>query len=246
MDGINILPDISSRGPRESLDQDKKGRKRRWFKKLFSHQQMSPEERARLTFPIERLSNIGPLPLRDPNHIARIERDVQHLAVSISSCVDTPQQWKVFCEDGGGISPLVQCIRDGAREVRQRGGFDVYDKNYEGILGIVEQSDEIFSQACSSIKVLRDLCAISKKLSAVITDDLLQVAATSSITSDKDRYEKKNTTSSGLVSDLVTMVLYSKKIDNISSQRKESQRTRDLHLGGVNIKKLGSRDQRKG
>ena len=99
------------------------------------------------------------MPLSDPHHTDRIERDIRMLAVSIASTVDTAEQWRTFCNDGGGILPLLKCIREAAKEIEEGSIVDPDDENYETMLAMTE---ETLATACSACKTLRDLCAISK------------------------------------------------------------------------------------
>lgn len=63
-----------------------------------------------------------PLPLSDDRHNARIELDMRRLAVSIASGIENEDEWKAFGQDGGGILPLLECVRDGARDIRDGTG----------------------------------------------------------------------------------------------------------------------------
>jgi hypothetical protein len=45
---------------------------------------------------------------------------MRHLAVSIAASIDKPWQWKLFFDEGGGVLPLLECIRDGG----------AFDKSY--------------------------------------------------------------------------------------------------------------------
>lgn len=38
---------------------------------------------------------------------------MRHLAVSVAASIDKPWQWKLFFDEGGGVLPLLECIRDG-------------------------------------------------------------------------------------------------------------------------------------
>jgi len=162
------------------------------------------------------------LPLSDPQHIARIEMDMMQLSVSIASDIETVDQWKVFCNDGGGVLPLLQCIRHGAREVRQ-GPIslreDLYDKS---LIGLVERQEAAFEAACKACRTLRDLCVISKPFSAVITDGILRtdsVWATSKYSKDGD--VKK--LSGGLISDLAILLKHSADADKLYSRGDDSK-----------------------
>ena len=57
---------------------------------------------------------------RKEHYEGQIGKDMRHLAVSIASCVDDVDEWRLFCQQAtGGIMPLVECIRDAADSIRQ-------------------------------------------------------------------------------------------------------------------------------
>ena len=87
--------------------------------------------------------------LSQPEHYDhRISRDIRHLAVSIATNVEDIREWRLFCQENGGIRPLLECI------------------------GEPEQS--FSSAAC---RALRDLCALSPELVAIITDEIVRANA---------------------------------------------------------------------
>lgn len=101
------------------------------------------------------------LPLSRPEHyLDRIDRDRRHLAVSITSSIEDASQWRLFCQERGGIFPLLQTIREGAVHY-----------------GNENDRDETFNAACSACRAIRDLCAISPEQAAVITDSILRANA---------------------------------------------------------------------
>ncbi len=140
---------------------------------------MSSASRTRLFRPMKREqrefdAEILTMPLSMPEHYdERITRDMRHLAVSISSNVDEVWQWRLFCKQKGGIVPLLKCIQEGARFIREhineRGS-----KEFEFTEFAADQHEETFMAACTACRALRDLCAISPELSAVITDGILR------------------------------------------------------------------------
>ena len=69
--------------------------------------------------------------------------------------------------------PLLKCIQEGARFIREhineRGS-----KEFEFTEFAADQHEETFMAACTACRALRDLCAISPELSAVITDGILR------------------------------------------------------------------------
>lgn len=113
------------------------------------------------------------MPLSMPEHYdERITRDMRHLAVSISSNVDEVWQWRLFCQEKGGIVPLLKCIQEGARFIREHINEDG-NKDSE-FAKFDDRHEETFMAACTACRALRDLCAISPELSAVITDGILR------------------------------------------------------------------------
>ncbi len=197
------------------------------------------------------------LPLGDKQHISRIDVDMDRLAVSIASTIVTEEDWRTFCKDGGGVLPLLNCIRAGAREIRQgsigqqmSGNYLVYD---EGVHGLVERQEAAFEAASAACKALRDLCVISKPLSAIVTDSILRADAVwAEPTKRKEGYwfgsiqkdhESKMVLTNGLISDLVTLLRYSSETDKLykGPNAKDIKRLRRRGL-----KVLQRRRQRRG
>ena len=148
--------------------------------------------------------------LSKPEHYRdRIGRDMRHLAVSIASSIEDVSQWRYFCQQqlGAGIVPLVDCIREGAKIIRQgqttrptttilgwrrlrrlgwtqRGSHPIkqqvqrqeQEQEQQSMISDYVQAldEESFLAASSACRALRDLCALSPELSAVITDSLLR------------------------------------------------------------------------
>lgn len=104
---------------------------------------------------------------------------MRHLAVSIASSIEDVDQWRTFCQEGnGGLMPLLECIREGARFIALQKQFMAKKKAFSAEGGILlEQQEETFMAACSACRALRDLCAVSPELSAVITDGILRANA---------------------------------------------------------------------
>lgn len=87
--------------------------------------------------------------LSEPEHYdTRISRDIRHLAVSIATNVEDIWEWRLFCQEKGGLKPLLECIGE---------------------------PDRLFSSA--ACRALRDLCALSPEVSAVITDEIIRANA---------------------------------------------------------------------
>lgn len=186
------------------------------------------------------LVNVSTLPLSSAAHTARIEKDMRHLAVSIASTVDDAKQWKRFIEDGGGLLPLLECIYEGAAEIRkgpwENTGFD------EEMLGLVEKREEAFAAACTSCKTLRDLCTISKPFAAIVTDSILRAnAAWATPVQDEDN---QMSLEDGLISDLVTLLRFSLQLDNLYTSGSRRQQIRALRNRGV--QRMGNRKQKRG
>lgn len=186
-----------------------------------------------------RYSDSTPLPLGDKRHIARIDVDMGRLAVSIASTIETEEEWKIFTDDGGGALPIFECIRAGAREVRQGAIGNISD---ESMLSLVEQQDAAFEAASSACKVLRDLCGISKPLSAVITDSIIRA---DTVWADPIiRENKEIRLSNGLISDLVTLLRYSIEGDRLYSLDQYTRGSKIFRGRGLKI--LRQRRQKKG
>ena len=175
------------------------------------------------------------LPLSEPEHIARIEMDMKRLSVSIASGVESLDQWKAFCEDGGGVMPLLECIRDGAREARDGPISIREDAHDESVIGLVEEREAAFEVACKACKTLRDLCVISKPFSAVITDSILRADSFwATRTTHNDSEGQK--LSGGVISDLATLLKHSADADKLYSRGSESSKSmQNLKNRGLDI-----------
>jgi len=87
--------------------------------------------------------------LSQPEHYKdRIGRDIRHLAVSIANNVAEIREWRLFCQEQGGLRPLFECIGE---------------------------PDHSFSSA--ACRAIRDLCALSPEIVAIITDEILRANA---------------------------------------------------------------------
>ena len=133
-------------------------------------------------------------PLRMSGHyFDRISRDMRHLAVSIASSIEDVDQWRTFCQEGnGGLMPLLECIREGARYIALQKQFLAKKKAFSAEGGMfLEQQEETFMAACSACRALRDLCAISPELSAVITDGILRANAAWSVKTESTNHRSQ-------------------------------------------------------
>jgi hypothetical protein len=134
---------------------------------------------------------------------------MRHLSVSIAASIDKPWQWKLFFDEGGGVLPLLECIRDGAQSI-QKGNADFSDDTVDtdgmtnGMMENSKQHEASFAAACTACRALRDLSALSKDFSAVVTDDILKVNEQwSTCVVEGERYD---CSSGGLVSDLLILL----------------------------------------
>jgi hypothetical protein len=130
----------------------------------------------------EKITSTGDIDVAEDNHPSlskadhyngRIGRDMRHLAVSIASCINSVEEWQLFCQQStGGLEPLIECIREGAESIRDGNPSSSSASNSDD-RNIVSPT-ETFWMASSACRVLRDLCALSQDLAAVITDGLLR------------------------------------------------------------------------
>ena len=109
---------------------------------------------------------------RAEHYDGRIGRDMRHLAVSVVSSIDDVAEWQLFCEqNSGGLEPLIECIRDGATSIREGSNEEVLQSKNNRSDHYLEVNFQAASSAC---RALRNLCALSLDLAAVITDGLLR------------------------------------------------------------------------
>jgi hypothetical protein len=149
------------------------------------------------------------MPLSQPEHYRdRIGRDMRHLAVSIASSVENIAQWRFFCQQqqSGGLVPLLECIREGAKNIRENNSAETATILFSES-PLHTQYEESFLAASSACRALRDLCAISPELSAVITDDLLRANAA---------YSEETT----LMTDFCTLLQYANEHAEFDSKNK--------------------------
>jgi predicted acylesterase/phospholipase RssA len=108
-------------------------------------------------------------PLSRPEHYRnRIGRDLRHLAVTIASATETPEQWRAFCQEGGGLYPLLETVREGAARLRAQVQLGKDER---------DESDVLLVAACHACRALRDVAAISPEVAAVLTDGVLRANA---------------------------------------------------------------------
>ena len=157
-----------------------------------------------------------PLLSKAEHYEKRIGRDMRQLAVSIAACIDDTEGFQTYCRQiRGGIYPLLECIREGADAIRQRGknlqGDSASSTSYVSPdLGVSSHYEERFLAASSACRALRDLCGISSDLAVVITDTLLRANA--------------NKKESNITEDLVTILHYAHEADISVSTRSRKWR----------------------
>lgn len=140
-------------------------------------------------------------------HGGRISRDIRDVAVSVASNVDNLEQWRLFCDEGGGLQSIFQSLRVSARLISVADSGETYTVND------VEDAFNTSSMAC---RALRDLCALSPELSAVITEDILDASSSKSFFEDEnnlitDNNNRKKDVPGGIVASLVSLLNFSIK-----------------------------------
>jgi hypothetical protein len=150
---------------------------------------------------------------------------MQHLAVSIASNVDSTDKWRLFCDDGGGLSPLLECIREGANSVAEGRQTAVDADGYvDDLMQISPQEEESFLAACTACRALRDICALSPSISAVITEGILRADAASAMKVPNSNPEAKACLSGGYISNLVTLLRHANEAEVLQTRRRPSGR----------------------
>ena len=116
------------------------------------------------------------MPLSRPEHHRdRIGREIRLVATSVASSVEDEWQWRLFCEQEGGVETLLRCIRDGARFLeRQVQTNNNWQTDEAAFANLVGQYQQFYGAACSACRALRDLAALSPEMAAVMTDELLR------------------------------------------------------------------------
>uniref|UniRef100_A0A7S4AE78 PNPLA domain-containing protein n=1 Tax=Pseudo-nitzschia australis TaxID=44445 RepID=A0A7S4AE78_9STRA len=126
--------------------------------------------------------NLPPLS-RAEHYEGRIGRDMRHLSVSIASCIDSVEEWQLFCQQTtGGLEPLIECIREGAKSIREGSASSKSTSDHQYLTSSTYSSgfsnkEENFQAASGACRAIRDLCALSLDLASVITDGLLRANA---------------------------------------------------------------------
>lgn len=157
------------------------------------------------------------LPLSRPEHyLDRINRDRRHLAVSIAASTEQVSQWRLFCQEQGGIYPILETVREGARAIHHRKDYQEKKPKAWSVRSAMDPyEEETFHAACSACRAIRDLCAISPEQAAVVTDSILRANAA---------------WKGGLMDDFRTILQYASKYTEIMAEsnpkagRKEKKR----------------------
>ena len=96
----------------------------------------------------------------------------------------------------------------------EQGGADFLDGDIEGTTALMEQHEASFAAACTACRALRDLSALSKDFSAVVTDDILKVNAQwSTCVIEKGKGKGYDCSSGGLISDLLILLKHANEAE---------------------------------
>jgi len=170
-------------------------------------------------------------------HVERMNLDIRHLSLNIAGNIDNQEQWKEFFDDsqGEGLNSILQCVRDCAEEIKRGYATDIFDDNNDvSMLDRERRRENAFVAACTSVKVLRDLCSIDQNWASVITDEILSI--------DQNW---RNVGKSGFLEDLALVLKYTNEVEMFYN-RKIGRKRRELRAHGITIKRFGSRKQRRG
>eukprot|EP00549_Striatella_unipunctata_P010836 CAMPEP_0118721076 /NCGR_PEP_ID=MMETSP0800-20121206/30511_1 /TAXON_ID=210618 ORGANISM="Striatella unipunctata, Strain CCMP2910" /NCGR_SAMPLE_ID=MMETSP0800 /ASSEMBLY_ACC=CAM_ASM_000638 /LENGTH=705 /DNA_ID=CAMNT_0006628879 /DNA_START=154 /DNA_END=2271 /DNA_ORIENTATION=- len=169
----------------------------------------------------------------------KLEKDLRHLAVSVTNNIDEKSQWTKFCQDSGGLMPLMECIKEGARTAIGTLGSAM---EQEGFM-LTEQEEARILAASIACRGLRDLCNLSQDLAVVITDGILQV---------DNKWKEENQT--GVLGHLCDLLMFAKQCQkwhapvaaNPIARKRRAEKTKILRERGRISKKrdIRSRDMR--
>lgn len=169
--------------------------------------------------------------LSQPDHyVKRIGRDMRMLALNIVAAIDSPDQWKLFATENTGVYPILESIRLGAKslrkaqEVNQRKDTASSTTEFSWSMNPSEQ-EEALRAACTACRSIRDLCALSPEVAAVVTDGILRA----------------NTAwEGGLMADLYSMLQYANEYTEHPAQTRslldENFRTRRRNQRDVRLR----------
>jgi hypothetical protein len=143
------------------------------------------------------------LPLSRPQHYRdRIGRDRRQIAASITTSSDTPAQWRLFCQEGGGLYPLLETIREGARSIRQEYSLTQPET------WLQSNHEESLIASSNACRAIRDVCAVSPEIAAIVTDGILRTNAA---------------WGGGLLKDFCTMLEYANDYTEAKTSRKKKK-----------------------
>ena len=165
----------------------------------------------------------------DPQHLKRIEKDMQLMDVTVASTIDTPEQYNTFVEKRVGLKPLLQTIRDGAREITRRGDLGSTTTCIETV--VLGTAEEALVDACAACRMLKDLCVKSKPFAAIVTDAILQADA--SAWSEKLLDKNENSTSNGILSDFLTLLQNTRIQDFDRLCNRQGKKLKKLRKHGI-------------
>ena len=163
----------------------------------------------------------------------KVSTDQAQLAVSIASTIETPQQWVEFCENVGGLKPILQCIHNVAEEInvgRATATDDEYMNTVRGDSDPLSTPGDVnrFSVACSACKVLRDLLSKDQYWASAITDDILKLNQDGTI-----------------IADLVLLMSHANEAERLNT-KKVWRKRRKLRRQGNSSTMMKTRKQRRG
>lgn len=85
----------------------------------------------------------------------------------MASNIDSAWQWRLFSEEGGGLTPVFELIGDASR---------VLSESIRLPIVISSDLEEAFASATAACRALRDLCALSPELAAIIAEGVLDAS----------------------------------------------------------------------
>ena len=101
---------------------------------------------------VNEMANIS-ISRRSKMYRRRMDRDQKLLSLQVASSINSVEEWRTVCKFTDGIFPLLELIRQGANDTN------------------TEEEKELVQR---SARALRDLCALSPEIAAVITDGILR------------------------------------------------------------------------
>jgi hypothetical protein len=161
-------------------------------------------------------------------YFEKVSIDLNHLSVSTASTIETPEQWKEFCQNTGGLETILNCIHDTVGEIKGRSAAVSAVDHFEPLL--CPDDMDGFLTACCACRVLRDLCAKDTLWASAITDEIIQL-----------NQKKKG----AIISDLVFLLCHTNEVERLYS-RKAWRMRRSMKRNGFYTSNLKSRKQRRG